>query len=189
MPGGYGPIVSIDQTNANLFDIRTRGIDIDFKDRFAANESGRWTFGVNGTYFQKYDIQLPDGTYFSAVANNTLTGVTGVVPRWKSVTSLAWERGPLAASLAYNFQSAYLDNASTVSKAQRTVGTYETFDAQASYAGLKDWQFTLGLRNILNRDPPYANTDAVGQFQSGYDATYGDPRGRFVYASATFKFK
>lgn len=189
VPGGYGSIVSIDQTNANLFDIRTRGIDVDFKLRFAANESGRWTFGINGTYFQKYDIQLPDGTYFSAVANNTFTGVNGVIPRWKSVTTLGWDRGPFAASLAYNFQSAYLDNASTVSGDQRRVGTYETFDGQASYSGMKDWQFTLGMRNILNRDPPYANADAVAQFQSGYDSTYGDPRGRFIYTSATYKFK
>ena len=189
VPGGYGPIISIDQTNANLFDIRTRGVDVDFKWRFAENNTGRWTFSLNGTYFTKYDIQLPDGTYFTAVANNTLTGVNGVIPRWKSVNTLNWDRGPFTASLTYNFQAAYLDNASTISGEQRTVGTYETFDTQVSYSGLKDWKFVVGMRNILNRDPPYANADAVGQFQSGYDATYGDPRGRFIYTSATWKFK
>ncbi|MGI9026820.1 MAG: TonB-dependent receptor domain-containing protein, partial [Burkholderiaceae bacterium] len=189
IPGGYGPIVSIDQTNANLFDVRTSGIDVDFKWRFAENHTGQWTFALNGTYYTKYDVQFPDGSYFTALANNTRGAVNGVIPRWKSVNTLSWDRGPYAASLIYNFQAAYLDHASRVSGAQRTVGTYETFDAQASYSGIKDWRLTLGVRNLLNRDPPYANADTQGQFQSGYDATYGDPRGRFMYASATWKFK
>ncbi len=189
IPGGYGPILSIDQTNANLFDVRTSGFDIDFKWRFADNTTGRWTFAGTGTYYTKYDVQFPDGSYFTAVANNTQSTNNGVIPRWKSVNTLSWDRGPFTASLTYNFQAAYLDNASSVSGDQRTVGTYETFDTQASYTGIKDWKLTLGVRNILNRDPPYANADQLGQFQSGYDATYGDPRGRFIYASATWKFK
>ena len=189
VPGGYGRIISVDQTNANLFNIRTNGVDVDFKWRFANNDTGRWTLGLNGTYFNKYDIQLPDGTYFSAVANNTLTGITGVIARWRAVHSLSWDRGPYSAFLAYNFQAAYLDNPSTVSGEQRTVGTYETFDLQGTYSGIKNWQLTLGVRNLFDRDPPYSNVSAQGQFQSGYDASYGDPRGRFYYASVTYKFK
>ena len=188
VPGGYGPIVSIDQTNQNLFDIRIRGIDADFLWRFANNETGRWTLGINGTYFQQYAIQLPDGTYFSAVADNTLTGINGVIPRWKAVHTVTWDRGPFAASLTYNFQAAYTDTPSNLTGNSRRVGTYETFDTQASWSGIKNLKLTLGIKNLLNRDPPYANADSAGQFQSGYDATYGDPRGRFIYTSATWKF-
>jgi iron complex outermembrane receptor protein len=42
---------------------------------------------------------------------------------------------------------------------------------------------------ILTRgDPPYSNAGGQTSFQSGYDPTYGDPRGRFLYARATYKF-
>ncbi len=188
VPGAYGPIVSIDQTNQNLFDIRIRGIDADFTWRFANNETGRWTLGISGTYFQQYAIQLPDGTYFSAVADNTLTGITGVIPRWKAMHTVMWDRGPFAASLTYNFQAGYQDTPGNLSGLARRVGTYETFDTQASWSGIKNLKLTLGVKNILNRDPPLANADSAGQFQSGYDASYGDPRGRFIYTSATWKF-
>lgn len=190
VPGGYGPIIEIDATNANLFDVRTRGIDVDFNWRFANNETGRWTLGINGTYFQTFKIQLPDGTYFEAVADNTLNLSTtpGVIPRWKAVNTLAWDRGPYAASLTYNIQAGYKDTLGNLTGLERNVGAYETFDAQASYSGFKDLKLTLGMKNIFNRDPPYANADSAGQFQSGYDSTYGDPRGRFIYASATWKF-
>jgi iron complex outermembrane receptor protein len=42
----------------------------------------------------------------------------------------------------------------------------------------------LGANNVFDRDPPYANYAAsANNFVGGYDLAYGDPRGRFVYAS------
>ena len=67
------------------------------------------------------------------------------------------------------------------------MGSCETFDAEVSYADFKSTRLTLGLKNVLNRDPPYTN-DGAG-FVGGYDLSYTDVRGRFAYLTATCAFK
>ena len=39
---------------------------------------------------------------------------------------------------------------------------YETFDVQAMWTGMRNLRLTLGMKNILDKDPPYTN--AGGQF-------------------------
>jgi iron complex outermembrane receptor protein len=56
-----------------------------------------------------------------------------------------------------------------------------------SFLGLKSFKFTLGAKNLFDKNPPYANYAAsANNFIGGYDLTYGDPRGRFVYANVTY---
>ena len=42
------------------------------------------------------------------------------------------------------------------------------------------------MKNLADRDPPYTNYG--GGFVGGYDLSYADVRGRFVYGSASYKF-
>jgi iron complex outermembrane recepter protein len=43
---------------------------------------------------------------------------------------------------------------------------------------------------LFDKNPPYANyAGGVNNFVGGYDLSYGNPIGRFVYASATFYLK
>lgn len=52
----------------------------------------------------------------------------------------------------------------------------------SSWSGLKAFRFSVGARNVFDKDPPYANYAAsANNFVGGYDLSYGDPRGRFVY--------
>jgi len=52
---------------------------------------------------------------------------------------------------------------------------------------LKSLKLTLGAKNLFDKNPPYANYAAsANNFIGGYDISYGDPRGRFIYASATY---
>ena len=60
---------------------------------------------------------------------------------------------------------------------------------QGRYTGIKGTTLTLGMRNLFNRPPPYSNAGGATNFQGGYDATYADPRGRFVYASVNYELK
>jgi iron complex outermembrane receptor protein len=58
---------------------------------------------------------------------------------------------------------------------------------QASYAGFKNTRIDLGIRNLFDRDPPFAQHSSG--FAAGDDAQYADPRGRTFYAKFTFAFK
>ena len=48
-------------------------------------------------------------------------------------------------------------------------------------------RITLGIKNVLDRDPPYANHGSG--FVGSYDLSYTDIRGRFLYASLAYMFK
>jgi iron complex outermembrane receptor protein len=109
--------------------------------------------------------------------------------------ALDWSYGGWGVTLAQNWQGRYNDipasfeDGTDPAFVPRKVGAYETYDLQTTYSGIKSLRFTLGARNILNRDPPYTNTGGQVTFQSGYDPEYADPRGRFVYGRITYSMK
>ena len=194
-----GPITNIQQLNINQGTINVQGYDLNFNWRALQNEYGLWTVGLNGTYYAKYDIALPDGTTEHAVGTWN-ANIPGPVPRWKQYLSFTWQLGPWSATLAQRYQSGYTDvpgNASDfangvtdVPPEPHEVGSYQTWDLQASWAGYKGLVLTLGVRNLFDRSPPYSNVGAAGsQFQAGYDISYVDVHDRFIYGRVAYNFK
>ena len=182
-----GSITNLLQTNINLGSTKVSGLELNANWKLAAGEIGKFVFNLNGTYFIQFDTQNLDGTYSGGVDQiNASTG--GVIPRWKHYLTASWTRGPWDISVAQNFQKGYHDTAGNADDPAnvRNVSNYITYDAQTTFSGLKNWKLTLGVRNILNQDPPYVNTNAA--FQAGYDPQYGDPRGRFIYGRVTYAF-
>jgi iron complex outermembrane receptor protein len=114
----------------------------------------------------------------------------GVISRFRYSATAAYELGPWGLSLTENYQKRYHDAASSVTETPRFVSAYETINGQLNYSGLKSFKFTLGVKNLFNRDPPYANYAATtNNFIGGYDVSYGDPLGRFVYASVAYSVR
>jgi iron complex outermembrane receptor protein len=180
-----GNIVSISQTNANLFKQNTSGLDASVKYGFDIG-SGRFSLLGNGTYFYKYATQNPDGSWTGQI-DKGLTSVGGVISRWRHNATALYEIDAFNVSLTQNFQKRYHDVAGNINGVSRDVAAYQTFDMQASYAVLKQLRVSLGVRNIFNQNPPYANYAAsANNFVGGYDLSYGDPLGRFVYARVTY---
>lgn len=182
------PITSINQLNVNFGKIRIQGFDIDFKAVSPASAWGRVKFEIAGTYYTRYDTHNPDGSYTSAISNQysgTLSGTIGVIPRWKSYAPLTWEYGPWSATLANTYQSGYTDY-TPGPNGPRTVGTLTLWDLQGVYTGFKNTTLTLGMKNVLNQNPPLSNFNLA--FQAGYDPSYWDPRQRFIYGSIKYVF-
>jgi iron complex outermembrane recepter protein len=178
-----GQILSISQQNANFGNVHVVGIDWDARVRFPLGSFGRLTVGANGTYFLRYDFQNTDGSYTGGLSDANFAG--GAIQRWRHVAQAAWDYGPYTLAVTQNYSSGYHDfDVGT----GRQVGAYETYDVQGQYTGVKNLTLTLGIKNFMDKDPPYTNIAAAGQFQAGYDASYADPRGRFIYGRVSYKF-
>jgi iron complex outermembrane recepter protein len=186
-PNLPGPIVQIDQTNLNLGETKVGGVDLDV--RFVQPlGGGRLTATLNGTYFSKFDSQNPDGS-FSNDLDDTNTATGGVVPRWKHYASIDYSIGAWGFTLGQSWQKRYNDLPGNLAGAQpRKVGVYELYDIQARYTGFKGLELRAGIRNLLDKDPPYSNAGGRTAFQGGYDPGYADPRGRYFYGGLTYKF-
>jgi iron complex outermembrane receptor protein len=186
-PNLPGPIIQIDQTNINLGQTKVGGVDLDL--RFTQPAwGGRFSASLAGTYFSKYDVQNPDGSFANGLdSTNSATG--GVVPRWKHYASIDYAAGPWGVTLGQSWQKRYHDLPGTSATAPpRKVGVYELYDLQARYSGFRNLELRVGIRNLFDKDPPYSNAGGQTSFQGGYDPAYADPRGRFYYAGLTYKF-
>ena len=184
-----GQIVSINQTNANLFKAEVSGLDTDIKYAIDLGDAGRLRLVADGTYYYRYVTQNPDGSYTSQVDVGT-TNAPGLVSRFRYTATAIYDFGPWDASVTQNWQKKYHDVASSVTGVSREVSAYDTVDAQVSYTGLSALKVTLGARNVFDKNPPYANYGGVANnFIGGYDISYGDPRGRFVYVDFSYKVR
>ena len=182
-------IISISQTNANLFKSNVSGLDSDVRYRFDVTDQDRLTLLANSTYFYRYVSQNADGSWTGDL-DKGLTSVGGVISRFRGSSTLEYLHNSLfKMSLTGNFQKRYHDSPGNISGASRFVSAYETLDAQASYIGLPNFTFTLGGLNILNKNPPYANYAAsANNFIGGYDISYGNPLGSFIYGKVVYSF-
>jgi len=202
-PSLPGQIINIDQTNTNLGETRVQGVDVDLRYRMPAIAPGVYTVGLNGTYFLKYDLQNPDGSFSSinGMVSPIVNGNGGVIPRWRHYLYVDWKLAPWSLTLAQQYQSHYNDIAPTfedldptsptfTGPKSRTVSSYSVFHFFSSYTGLidKNLKITFGIRNLLDKKPPYTNAGGQNYFQGGYDPGYVDPRGRTYLLSATYKF-
>jgi iron complex outermembrane receptor protein len=182
-----GNIVAISQTNQNLFKSTVSGLDMNLRYAFDL-PVGRVSLFGNGTYFYKYAIQNANGSWTGQLDKGVDT--VGFVSRFRYVATAMYDINDFNFSVTQNWQKKYHDGLASVSGATREVSAYDTVDAQVNWTGLKQFKFTVGARNIFDKDPPYANyAGNVNNFVGGYDLSYGNPVGRFVYASATFTLK
>jgi iron complex outermembrane receptor protein len=182
-----GVITTIQQTNENLFKTNVSGLDMDLRYAFDLPE-GRVSLLANGTYYYKYAIQNANGSWTTQLDQGIDT--VGFVSRFRYVGTAMYDINDFNFSVTQNFQKKYHDGLSSITQVDREVSAYDTVDAQLNWNGLNHWRFTLGSRNIFDKNPPYTNYGATfNNFVGGYDLSYGSPVGRFVYASATFYLK
>lgn len=182
-----GRITTIDQTYLNLGALHVEGFDVDGHFTWPSTGVGRFRIDASGTYYKRQDAQNLDGSYTGFVSNTLGARATGVVPRWKHYVSLTWDSGPWTATLGNSYQSSYVDTAFDIDGNERRVSSMTLWDLQGSYKGFRNLTLTLGVRNVLDTDPPLTNQP--NSFQVGFDPSYYDPRARFVYGSVTYAFK
>ena len=207
-----GNITNIVTNNVNSGGVVTAGVDVDVKWAGLRTSAGQFSAELAGTWIQKYDLTTIDGTVQHSVGRTTdptdsaINAVTngGLIFRWKHALTVNWKYGAYGLALTQNYQSSYKDAPPAINDCDpgdytppdappavcstgRRVSAFSTYDLQGEYGGVKNMSFRLGLKNMFNRQPPAVTTNGT-YFQTGYDPTYYDPHGRFVYGSVTYKF-
>ena len=174
-----GRIKNVQTTLINMGGIKTQGVDLSLNYVTPMTTTGRFGFGIDGTYVLKYDLQEEKGGDW--VSRNGTYYNQQVYTRWKHVANLNWSYEDWKMVFEQQFQRGYKD-----ASEERRVSDYTLYNIATTYSGFKNLELTGGIKNIFNQDPPAS--DVTDNFQYGYDATYADPTGRAYYVRATYKF-
>ena len=191
---GSGAVEQTLSVLSNVGRASIKGLDLEanFRQAFAM---GRLDVGLNGTYIIKYDQFSPSGTVSRKVGTivepngdpviDADSG--GVVLRWRHKLSATWTTGPWAFTLAQNYYTGYRTGNRQIDGEPNFVGDSSIYDTAVSYSGIKNLKLAVGVKNLLDTNPdifvPVSN-----QFAAGFDISQYDPRSRFVYFSANYKF-
>jgi iron complex outermembrane recepter protein len=188
----------------NLASSKYSGIDWDAA---YAMDTRFGKLGVNwsGTYMLKSEFEI-DGVTESSVGRFDSTNVA--VQRVIQRVALNLRHGGMfnfLHTLAWNWRSGYADMVQTAAlgtvqevKADGTLGDYATVARRVSAYSTIDWQtrielrknlaLTLGIKNLLDKDPPLSIHTSGGGNQAGYDGRYASALGRQFYVTGSLKF-
>ena len=178
-----GNIDHIDLVKDNRGGQKVSGLDLAIA--LSGLKSGFGTFGLrlNGTWTVSSKQQTGNNDAYVSNLGHFIND--GVVQRWRHTVSADWELGAFGATLSNSYLSGYTDQ-TIIGKPDRKVGAYSLWDLTGSWAATKAVTLRAGVKNLFDTSPPFSQQ--AWFFLSGYDPSYTDPRGRFVYLSAQYRF-
>ena len=187
-----GSLNYIVDTNVNLGNVKTQGIDLGLSWRLPKSDWGNFGVSLDGTYVNQYDYQSEKGGAYKSnlgVYGGGVGTAGGVIFRWRHTATVTWSKGPWGAVIQQSFATGYQDQngSSVVDGFNHHVGSYTRYNLSGTYAGFRNLTLTAGIKNLFNTDPPASNQ--TDNFQYGYDSRYGDAIGRAFFVRANYAFK
>ncbi len=178
-----GDVLFVNALLQNIGALTTNGIDATLT--YRSPEGGLGSFGLffNGTYLLKYREIVPATVGVTRIPRDgTETGAPDqAYPRFKGNAAFDWSLGPVNASVAGRYITAVQDTADATRLSPKlyldlTLG----FRPPVLDNRL---QLTIGVNNVLDRDPPACASCLNGSYDPG---TYDTP-GRFGFVRLTYR--
>ncbi|OWQ93768.1 TonB-dependent receptor [Roseateles aquatilis] len=196
LPGcAYDPsdseICFIELRKENRGKQKASGLDMTLQYRSAGTDWGRFGVKLVGTLTLSSKKQPGDGDPYISNLGRFVTD--GVVQRWRHRLNVDWSKGPWSVNLANTFYSGYDDQNSAIDTntgsivGKNKVKAYSLWDLSGGWEATQALTVRAGVKNLFDTAPPFSNQAYF--FISGYDPSYTDPRGRFFYLSASYRFK
>lgn len=137
--GPAGNVQFLQSGFASLGTIDTDGLDIGIRGNFDLNDFGRLRSEINATYLMSQEID----------SGANVAGLVGL-PRWRAIWANQWNWGDFGAAWNVNYIGSQRDAATSL--LDRTP-SWTTHDLQVSYFAPWNGRFTLGVDNLMDKDP------------------------------------
>ena len=176
------PIEVIFADFINIAEQKTDGIDLDVSYAWKT-KMGSIRLKEAMTQLLNFKRKVSSGRSFESLAGEYR------YPKLRSKTTLILDRSSYSTSLSANYIGGYRDkfygrfNPNLGAIDTHTVDAYLTYDLQFIYHIGNDSSVTLGVDNLIDKEPPFSNSE-----EAGYDFATHDPRGRFFYAKYSAEF-
>ncbi len=173
-------------TDSNTGRITTSGFDLSIQ---YVQHTGVGTFreDLEGTAVTQFLQQQYNG---GPLLN--LVGHYNELPpayRWEHNVRVDWTspQDMFGGGLSNRFYSTYIDQFPDGAGNQRIVGSYSLVDAYVNYKPVKNLNVLFGIKNLLDKSPPFTNA-FQGNFAAGYNALTADPLLRNFYINLRYTF-
>ncbi len=186
-----GVITLLDLRADNIGSRRTKGIEVSLRGGFDAL-GGEISAGLDGSYLvKKKEKFLPTAPYGgSLIGKFTYAGDLGL--RWKHSAFVNFTKDDFTLSFSQIYRSGYKNNALPASATRpdynERVKPYIIYNMSASVDLVERLRLTAGIKNLLDKDPPFAITyDSNTGAGSSWEPRVADPRGRSFTLMAEVK--
>ena len=191
-----GTLVNLDLAWANIGDAITEGVEVNLRGGGVAM-GGRWSAALDGTYLLERKSRRGAASPFGASEIGKFSFTGDLALRWKHTASTTFSMGSWTGAFSQTYRSGYLDQVLPGVASGRIVppdwkpkvDEYITYNASLAYSGIKNTTLTLGIKNLFDKDPPFAITyDSGSGAGSSWEPRVADPRGRAFTLRAEYKF-
>jgi iron complex outermembrane receptor protein len=191
-----GSIRQIDTRWVNSGEMRTKGIELSL--RAGTRLAGAViAAGLDGTYLLEKKSRLLATSPFGSneIGVFTRSGDLGI--RWKHTAFVSYTRGDWVGTLRNQYSGGYagyvppgVANGNVKPELwDPMVKPYSIYHASVAYSGVKNMTITVGVKNLFDKDPPYANNyDTNLGTGSSWEPRVADPRGRSFLVGVDYKF-
>ena len=191
-----GIITLLDLRTGNFGSRRTRGIDFSARGSVDAL-GGTVSLGFDGTLLiEKKEKLLPSLAYADLKGVFSLSGDLGLA--WKHNAWITYSKGDFTLSLSQLYRGSYAN--AVLPSATNPIGNtrpdynarvkpYVIYNVSISQKIADRLQLTLGIKNLLNTNPPFAITyDSNTGAGSSWEPRVADPRGRSFNVAVEVRF-
>ncbi|MBP9904789.1 MAG: TonB-dependent receptor [Rhodoferax sp.] len=181
-----GPKTSIFTNLQNIAERETEGVDIDARWRFRGTAIGDITLRDLFTYY------MTNKTRSSATDSWAEYVDTYANPKYRNAFNVTVEKGPWTFGGTIKTVGGFLDTDQPIEANATTkrVTSFTELDFVTQYSGFKNLELTFGIKNLMDRMPPFSlqNASSNSYTQMGFAELYGN-RGRFFYVSGKYVFR
>ena len=186
----------ITATNINTGSLKTSGLDINASYSYDLGSAGGVSFDLVGTYLiDLKTLELPGGIvpeYDCAGYYGSRCGSPN--PTWRHKLRTTWQT-PIGidASITWRYYGSVIHGdsdsgpRSEVTDLDYKLGTRNYIDIAGTYAITDKWSTTIGVNNLLDKDPPLTSQTAGFANGNTYPQTY-DAQGRYLFLRTTIDF-
>jgi iron complex outermembrane receptor protein len=191
-------VTHIDTSWINAGETRTKGLELTLRGSAKAG-SATLNAGLDGSYLLEKKSRLVTSAPFGASEVGVFTRSSELGIRWKHSAFVALTNGDWTTTLRQQYTGGYAGYVppgvasgaanSVVTNWQPVVAPYTLHHLSLQYTGIKNTSIILGVKNLMNVDPPFANSyDTNTGSGSSWEPRVADPRGRSFVVSLDYKF-
>ncbi len=182
-----GLLLRVNSYYANASSLETDGFDVSIVYETDTANGGTFAVGADTTLISTYDLVDPQAGLIDGLGRRNFANFATSTPEWRANGFVHWRRDNHGINVFLRYIDSYQDD--QVGSGQgpesfRPIDSFFTVDAQYNFRFNRDSGPTIsfGAINVFEEEPPHVATNG------GYDSKVHDPRGRLLYAKASFEF-